>query len=286
MRILYATDGSEGALAGARLLAQLPLEQDCHLTLLTVVPDEEAQDGTAALGPARDLLCHTLASLHTVVRRGHPAEEILLAAESRPTDLIVVGSRGLSGLSRFLLGSVSDRVARYAPCPVLLARPPANDLRQVILGVDGSARAAQAAGWLATFPLPAEAETHLVSVLPPHCTAIYHGHDIWPALQTEYDRFYEVEQRRASEHLESLTSALTLAEKRATASVEIGDPAHTLLQVAERNQADLIVVGSHGKSALDRFLLGSVSEKVLRHADCSVVVVRGSHPLTDQTAKE
>lgn len=286
MRILYATDGSEGALAGARLLARLPLEEDCHLTLLTVVPEEDDRDGTAALAPVRDLLCHTLASLHTLVRRGHPAEEILLAAESHPTDLIVVGSSGLSGVSRFLLGSVSDRVARHAPCPVLLARPLVNDLRRVVLGVDGSEGAAWAAGWLERLPLPEGSEVHLVTAMPPHFTAFYHGEEIWPSLQEEYDRLYERQCGMAAARLDNLTTAFTLVEKRSISSVETGDPAHTLLQVAERDQADLIVVGSHGMSALDRFLLGSVSDKVLRYADCSVVVVRGPHPPTAQAVNE
>lgn len=159
-------------------------------------------------------------------------------------------------------------MARHAPCSVLLARPLANDIRKVVLGVDGSDGAARAAGWLEKLPLPEDAEVHLLTVLPPHHTAIFHGHDIWPSLQAEYDRLYEVEKHTASEHLESLTTAFTLAQKQATSSIEIGEPAHTLLQLAERDQADLIVVGSHGLSALDRFLLGSVSEKVLRHAHC------------------
>jgi nucleotide-binding universal stress UspA family protein len=274
MQILLATDGSDGALMGARFLAQLPLDETSRLTLLTVLPEADEGDATAALAPSRDLLCHGQASLHTQVRRGHPAEEIIRAAETSPTDLIVVGSRGLSALPRFLVGSVSERVARHAPCSVLLARPLVNDLRQVVLGVDASECAARAAGWLEKLPMPRDAEVHLVTVLPPHHTAIYHGHPMWPSLQAEYDRLYEMERHKAGDHLDSLTTAFALAEKRVRSSIEIGDPAHTLLRVAERDQADLIVVGSHGWNAVDRFLLGSVSEKVLRYAHCSVVVAR------------
>lgn len=257
MHILCATDGSEGALAGARFLARLPLEENCHLTLLTVVPDEDDSAGSTALLPARDLLGTSISSLHVEVRRGEPAEEILTAAGSRPTDLIVVGSRGLSGVSRFFLGSVSDRVVRHAPCSVLLARPLLHYLHNVVLGTDGSAHAAHAGGWLGKFPLREKSEVHLVTVLREQGGPVLPDDAIRPVVQAEYERV-----------------AFALVGKRAVLHFESGDPAGTLLHVAERERADLLVVGSHGRTGIERFLLGSVSEKVVRHAPCSVLVVR------------
>ena len=123
MRILYATDGSRGALDAAHLLASLPLATEDQLMVLAVVPEYEDAEGRAALASAREALTHCTANLTLHMRRGDPAEAILRVAEDQAADLIVVGSRGLSTVARFFLGSVAERVARHALCPVLLVRP-------------------------------------------------------------------------------------------------------------------------------------------------------------------
>jgi nucleotide-binding universal stress UspA family protein len=142
--------------------------------------------------------------------------------------------------------------------------------------VDGSECGARAAGWLERFPLPERCEVHLITVLPPHFTSLHAEYRVWQSLQAEYDKLYAQERGAARDRLDALHTAFMLADKRATVSVETGDPAHALLNTAEQDRADLLVVGSHGRSGIGRFLLGSVSEKVMRHVDCSVLVVRGN----------
>src|SRR5947207_8399321 len=107
MRILYATDGSTGALDAGHLLASLPLDTEDHLSVLTVAPEYEDAEGRAALAAAREILTHCAASLTTYARRGDPAEVILRLAEDLAADLVVVGSRGLSSVARFFLGSLA-----------------------------------------------------------------------------------------------------------------------------------------------------------------------------------
>jgi nucleotide-binding universal stress UspA family protein len=272
MRILYATDGSKDSLAGAELLAALPLETDWPLILLTVLPESSDEDAEAALAPAREALRHATASIGTEVRRGSAAEEILRATEEHPTDLIVVGWRGRSAIARFFLGSVAERVARHAPCPVLLARPLLHDLQDVVVGVDGSECGARTAEWVRQFPFPDRSEFYLTTVLPPREAALLSGDMAWPTLIPELDKLYEQEQRAAQARLEALVGTFAAAGKRAVAGIEMGEPAHSLLEAAEDRNADLIVVGSQGLSGIDRFLLGSVSEKVMRYAHCSVLV--------------
>src|SRR5438045_7199333 len=135
MRIVYATDGSKCAVDAAHLLASLPVDTDDQLLVLTVVPEYEDVEGRAALAAAREALTHCTASLTTHVRRGDPAEAILRVAEDQAADLVVVGSRGLSTVARFFLGSVAERVAPPALCPVLLGRPPPTELHRVRVGV-------------------------------------------------------------------------------------------------------------------------------------------------------
>jgi nucleotide-binding universal stress UspA family protein len=286
MRTLFATDGSQEAMAAARLLAALPLEVDDTMTVLTVVPPEEKRDageplaerhsldGEAVVASAREILCYSAATLRSEVRHGSAAQEILRAAMEHSTDLLVVGACGLSSTARFLLGSVAERVARHASCSVLVVRPLSAVPREVILGVDDSPCSARAAEWLRRFPLPPEGEVRLVAVLPLLDSWLRSHVTVGPPLAEQVTTLAERERDEAQRRLHSLAASFIAEGKRAVTEVRSGDPALALLQVAEEERADLIVVGSHGQSAIERFLLGSVSEKVLRHAHCSVLIVR------------
>jgi nucleotide-binding universal stress UspA family protein len=272
MHILYATDGSEASLAGAHLLVTLPLATSDQLTLLTVVPEHGERYPEAALRAARDILQQTRASVETKsYGPGVAAEEILRVAEAEPTDLVVVGSRGLGALTRFLIGSTSERVARHAPCSVLVARPVANNLQQVILGSDGSDAALKAAESLKRFPLPEESQVRVVTVMQFLELLSPSGRMHWPA---EFRTLYRQHCNEAEQQIKELAASFAAAGRSSSAELRSGDPAASLIQCAEEQKADLLVVGSHGLSAIDRFLLGSVPEKVLRHASCSVLVVK------------
>jgi nucleotide-binding universal stress UspA family protein len=276
MQILYATDGSEGALAAASLLAHLPLGQECQLRILTVGSHEEEAESQATLAAARQALVHSLVSITTEVRTGDPTEAILRATEEGPASLLVVGARGRSSIGRFFLGSVAERVVRHAACSVLLARPLRGELRTVIVGVDGSACATQAVVWLERFPLPDACEVRLVTVLPFQDDLI-RARMLLPPHFTSYNdarAFAEQRPQEAQAHLDGLATSFAASHKRAITDVRRGDAALSLLQVAEDHGAQLIVVGSRGLSANERFALGSVSEKLARYAHGSVLVVK------------
>lgn len=150
-RLLLATDGSRDAWHAVEFLRQLDFPPPCSLIVLHVIkkmvhqtsqmitapahlpPDEFGKMAEELFGPrgrkGADLLestCHALAdrelAFEKILAFGHEAEEILKAARRDRPDLVVMGSRGLTGLRRLLLGSVSHRVARHAPCSVLIVR--------------------------------------------------------------------------------------------------------------------------------------------------------------------
>lgn len=275
MRILYAADGSNGALAGARLLCSLPLDTDWRITILTVVRDEPEQ-GEIALAAAREALGHCTAGLETRVRHGHPAEEILREVEEHPTGLVVVGSRGRSAIARFFLGSVAERVVQHAPCPVLLARPLDGELRKLLVGVDGSECAARALEWVRQFPLPPDCQVRLVMVLPflEDLIRTRMFTPPYPAGVLEANQHAEQQRKEGQAQLEQWTAVLNAAGRQADSEIRHGDPAVALLAAAQDWSADLIVVGSQGLGAIERFVMGSVSENVVRHASCSVLVVK------------
>jgi nucleotide-binding universal stress UspA family protein len=210
------------------------------------------------------------------VRIGSPAEEILRAAAERSAALVVVGWTGRSALGRLFLGSVTERVARHAVCPVLIARPLHDGLRKLIAGVDGSPGAAQAVSSLQRFPLPDDCEVRLITVLPTVADLTRTSRLLPLPLMGSEDAASFVERLRtdAQERLDLLARLFTAAGKRAVTDIRRGDPALTLLEAAENAGADLIVVGAKGHNALERFLLGSVSEKLMHHANCSVLIVR------------
>jgi nucleotide-binding universal stress UspA family protein len=286
MRILFATDGSKEAEAAGQLLTGLQLTEKDAITILTVLPSGEARSGAEGVPPpypqeaerlltaARGLLSRTAASLRTEVRRGHPAHEIREAAVEWHADLLAVGACGLSGIGHFLLGSVAERLVRHCPCPVLVARPLSVTLRRVVLAVDDSPCAKAAAEWLRRFPLPEACEVRLVTVMPLLDSWLRAHVTLAPPLVEHLETLAEHERNRARERLHDLAATLRAGGKRTVTDLRSGDPALTLLQVAEEEGADLIVVGSHGQTAAERFLIGSVSEKVMRHVPCSVLVVR------------
>ncbi len=281
MRILYASDGSRHAVAAGQFLAALPLGPDDQLAVLAVAPEQRAEAADAALAPARETFSHSAASLDFQVRDGHPAEQILHAVEAHPTDLVVVGASGHSAIHRFLLGSVAERIALHAPCSVLVVRPAERPPREVIIGVDGSEGAHQAAAWFRHFPLPPEAEVRLVTVLPLVQTPGHTHVPIVPPLVAEPTTLDRVEREAAQKRLDEIAAHYADAGTKAVTELKSGDPSLGLLEVAEDQGADLLVVGSHGWGAVRRFLLGSVSQDLLRHAPCSVLIVRatGDHSM-------
>ena len=271
MNILYATDGSEGSRAGARLLARLPLSEEDRIIVTSVVepssaPHELVDEATALLKP-------TQAAVQTVVVEGSPAEAILLAAAEHKADLITVGAMGRTGLIGYLVGSVAERVMRHSSVPVLVARPLAQELRQVLLAVDRSTvseAVAKAGAWL---PLPPDAELRLVTVIPPREALVAAAPTVWSGMAHELKEIMNSTLEQAENHLRELGHMLQHTRRSVAAEVLRGEPASQILEAAERTETDLIIMGSHGEGGVDRWLLGSVSERVARHAHCSVLVV-------------
>lgn len=275
MHILFATDGSAGANAAGLWLSRLPLDADCTVTILTVTEERGREDSAEILGPAAEPISRTKANIKKLAEQGHPVAEILQTAEEQHADLVVLGSHGHSAIQRFLLGSVAERVARHAPCPVLLVRTPREGVRRVLLGVDGSSGAARAADWLRHFPLPEGCEVRLVTVLP-NLQEISREHVlVTPPLAKTSIPLADWQREEGAARLAETAAAYTAIGKLAATEIRSGDPTSSLLEVATDEGADLIVVGAHGQSAIERFLLGSVSDGLLRHAPCSVLVVKG-----------
>lgn len=201
-----------------------------------------------------------------VVTRGDARHLIPFFARKWSSELIFVRAHVRRDFEHWMLGSVARAVVAAAPCTVQIVRDLAEDRehtldsgRRVLLATDGSETSAVAAQALAGRPWPEGSEFKVVSVEEP-----------W-AIKPSRVRHDE----QAHEAVASAEQVLASAGFKASGLVLSGNAKEVILEEAQKWAADLIVVGSHGRSGFKRFLLGSVSEAIAMNAHCSVVVVRG-----------
>jgi len=305
MKILLATDGSDSANTAIDYLRAFPLPPDSEVILMTVIEKEVYHSRKKAelnaeqlellqqtkrmlkgkarelLEAARQRLGDQLRSGVTLIRSGHPAREIVRAAKKREVDLVVVGSHGLGGIKRFLLGSISDQVLAYASCSVLIVRPSptavsvetvetAPDAPHWLLAYDDSPSARQAAAFCAALPMDPATRITLLTVLP---LMTLYRQDIKQRLSWVWQEKKKSSQK-ALEHLAAETPWVT--RQVTTRLLEAPDVSQTLLEQAEQSHSELIVLGHKGKGAIQKFLLGSVTRRIAHHAPCSVLAVRGT----------
>lgn len=209
---------------------------------------------------------------------GSPASQLITRADEWKPDLIVVGSHGRSALSRYVLGSVSQKVLAEARTSVRVARGRVEvepSPIRLLIAVDGSFAAQAAVREVASRRWPLKSEACVIIVDEPLVPTLM-GRLIPPVAKW-------VEESNASDRqwvMKIATAAaeeLKASELNVTVSVKEGDPKHVLVEEAERWGADCIFLGSTGFSnRFERFMLGSVSAAVAARAHCSVEVVRAS----------
>lgn len=292
-RILVATDFSDSADEALRQAARLAERDGAKLALCHAMPELQPVDmlfpqrttitsmeaadlerraaealverATAVIGRAAD-------GLSTFVERGTDYAAVVERAEAWRADLVVVGSHGRTGLKRALLGSVAERVVRYAQGPVLVARPgaltgpvvAATDLSDPSLPAIRAAAAE--AGRRGSELVVVHAIESLSHLFVATAGAPFGGS--WSGIDADALRSIRDAARTA------LAGALESVGEKATPEVVEGDAASSIVARAEALGAQLVVVATHGRTGLARVALGSVAEKVVRHAPCSVLVVR------------
>jgi nucleotide-binding universal stress UspA family protein len=285
LKVLFATDGSAEADKALHLLQTLAFTAGSSIHVLTVTAGAEwtmpewfvageHSWGNSISTKVSEALRQPGVHVVGTARSGSAAYEVIEAAEEYQADLVVVGSKGLTGLAGFLLGSVARNVAKHARRPVLVARDLRHDLQRVVLAVDSSTHAAQAARLAARLPLPADAIIQVVQVVYTHQPYAV----VAPEFQVEYDAAMneaEKQEKAAAETLtRSIADRLIASGKRAEPLVLRGDPADEILKLVQRNETDLVIVGARGVSLIEGLLVGSVADRLLKCAPCSVLLVR------------
>ncbi len=285
MRILLATDGSENATGAAALLAHLPHKEPLELTVLFVsyIPEfhgsrdvvEWMEQNLAAEGERanrvfqriREMFAGANAKLDCVFLKGQVGKTIIEEAKSRGIELVVLGAVGHSTLDRLLLGSTSDFVATHVHCSVLIVRPMELSRQgpRICWAFDDSQAAQRAVPQLAKFLWGRQTHIDVVQVVlrPDQYSEIPIVVDIEGIKQQLLPKV-----QAAAEELHCISDHVT------SHVIDALSPGSGLVEFAQQHRSDVMLMGDTGRGLLSRFLLGSVSRYVLRHAKCSVWITR------------
>jgi nucleotide-binding universal stress UspA family protein len=289
MSIMLAVDGSEHSEASAKLLSDLPLQQESSIAVLAVLVPRDASNHAVleqALEDTKQLLGGVKPMVKTELLTGYPAEQISEYAAKHVPDLIVLGAKGRRATLGILLGGVVQQIVEYAEDPVLVVRAPYSGLRRILLVTDGSIHSQRAADYLGRFPIPDSAEVRVMHVLPPMPSPALIARS-WPAgseamapmpsYETEemLAKQAEDEERQGNIILEETLKILDRYGIEASSVLLRGDAATEIIEYTKGNQIDMIVTGSRGLSQMRRLLLGSLSRKLVHYAGCSVLIVKG-----------
>ena len=221
--------------------------------------------GHQAVERCRTLLPAETPSIRTLCEVQHPASFILDSAATVKADLIAVGTHDHSRLTEVFAGSVSHRILLHATLPTLIVKAKARPITRVLMAVEGREDAIRLQTWLTSHPFKNPVAVTILSVVPSL-------HMVDPHLVVGLEGWSEQSKRHAEQVVNDTARALASPQFTVTTDVRLGDPVTTVCEVG--NSHDLIIVGSHGRKGLDRFLLGSVSHGIVHRAGCSVLVVR------------
>lgn len=285
MHILIALDWSEQAFAAVREVSYLYDLQEVTLVhgidlgmfqypLVAEVSNLQGYDDfRKAMEKAGDqLLEHTttlLPSKGLSIRRlseiAKPASLILDVARDTHAELIVIGARSQGRVGELLLGSVSHRVALHADCSTLIVKERSGPVKRVVVAVEGHEDGDRIKAWLLAHPFKNQVDLTVVSVVRPIPST--DPYNLFP-LQDWTD----IAVRSAEDLVKGVAASVMDRHYTVGTQVTLGDPTDILTERAL--SADLLLIGSHGRKGLERFLLGSISHALLHRVPCPVLIVR------------
>jgi len=268
--ILLATDGSEFSAGAERVAMSMARRNNARLTILgvavydpaysTAVPELEREANAMARRNVESAVRQADGLPHEVMIKEaiDPYKGIVEAAEESRADVIIMGRRGRRGLARLMVGAATIRVMGHAPCNVMVVPRDALPCEHgILVATDGSRygdAASLTAGRLAQIGnLPLKV---ISAVMPNHSHA---------------------RRQEAVMAVQRVRDGLSQTGIRLDGSVVEGSrPDDVILEQARQSHADLIVMGTHGRTGLERVLVGSIAERVIGGATCSVLAVKAA----------
>ncbi len=277
---------SKKALGSALLLAKL-VDAELHVVHVEVLHGLPLSESITAPAPAEKLKTRVEQDnayikdlygdivIFYAVGRGIAAGPIILDyLDSHKMDLVIIGTHGRQGLRRAFLGSVAEEIVRHSSCNVLTMTGDLDSfvqfdkLKHISVPVDFSEHSAQALRYAHDLATLSGSKLDLVHAVDFPSFATITDAAVFSII--DYDVDVEV---KALEHLKKFSAHVIGDSTLTNYSILEGPPAFEIIQHAEENECDLIVIGTHGLTGFDRFLLGSVASKTIRRAPCPVLIV-------------
>ncbi len=284
-KILVASDGSEfssGAVREAinlskqcfsKLFAMSVVETNLEFEALSPHITEKAEQAARQfLESIKDQASKEGVACNIIIHEGdEPYKFIVEEAAKNQVNMIIMGRRGRTGIKRLLMGSETAKTIGHAPCNVLVV-PKASRLefKNILLATDGSKHSDAAASEAANIAKHVGANLHIVSVIP---IASMLPFDVVNA-QIELELIPQIEHKAAEDNVRAAQAIAANEGVKAEGTIVSGSPYDAIVETANEKKADLIVVGSHGRTGVSRLLMGSVAERVIGHAGCAVMVVK------------
>jgi nucleotide-binding universal stress UspA family protein len=285
-RLLLATDSSEFSEGAIREAIRMAKRCSSELTAVTVIetnPEFESmapsvlekleKEARAHLNSVQARAKQEGVACEIVIHEGEDSYKYIVdEAAAKKSTMIIMGRRGKKGFRRLVMGSTTSWTIGHAPCSVLVVPRNAQvEFKSIVVATDGSPHSAAAASEGIGIAKRNSARLTVIAVVP---ADIAMPTDVdFAAIQRE--KLADQEMQIAEKNARTAKEAAQKDGVDAQAFVMSGKPADAIMEIAKDKAADLIVVGSHGRTGLDRLLMGSVAERVIVLSSCAVLVAKG-----------
>ncbi len=269
--------------AGELILIRVPMYTSSHTQISPVheyVWPQETDlpilgESTEYLRDLRQIKATPNVTIRTMVVNGDRAGAIVDTAVTEQAELIIMSTHGRTGLSRWVLGSVTSRVLSLAPCPVLVIRK-SSPIAHILITFDGSLLAEQALENGIALAKAYDAKVSLLRVVPDGDSNLEDfglpENVVLGSHQSQNEQLLELGKR----YLQDLITIHDTGELEIDIAVLSGPVAPTILDFATKKKVDLIAMTTHGRTGLRRWIYGSVTEKVLYNTSCAMLIIRPS----------
>ncbi len=288
--ILVPLDGSdfaEQSLPAARSLAEA---FNARITLASVVPvqrlsenapipqwqHEQVERSRTKLSAYLETVAGGLREAGMTVDQevlvGSVAESINRLADEKNIDIVVYSTRGRGGFQRWLLGSVASRLIQLLTKPLLIIRPqlgspaPVPQFKKILVTLDGSEFAER------VLPFARASVSYGSEIILLSVPQIPEAHQ-YGAVVEEIQQLREYVEQQSQTYLEDVAASLAESGLETRVIVKGTRPAETIVQVAEEEGADVVMLATHGRGGFDRLFVGSVADRVVQYATCPVFLV-------------
>jgi nucleotide-binding universal stress UspA family protein len=278
-KVLIAIDGSETSMYALREYIRFSKAENPSITVVSVIPPYEGdlaatwtnniitsikKQCDASLSEAIKIAGEEGVTIQALCEEGTIHEKIVDLADMENYDLIVMGKKGLSLIERAFVGSVTERVIGYSRQDILVIPNGAKiGRRNLLVATDGSAYSEAAARKAIEIAMQSHGEIKALSVVNVTVEFMLRAHEIYDTLVAKAKGFSDVIKQKA-----------LAAGIKAEALVRDGEVYQVIIDVAKEQQADMIIMGSLGRTGIKRLLMGSTAERVLGHATFPVLIVK------------